>query len=113
MAIIYARFGSSWALIQPESKALFCVETLLFEGLYTLVLELAGEVQQLISLPIRRALIRQLLHRLHREKQLGYFQAIAQKQSLAEQVLSFIDEVKQPSCFAAAICGAHAWRQGS
>ena len=103
-------FREQLALIQPEGKALFCVETLLFEGLYTLVLELAGEVQQLISLPIRRALIRQLLHRLHREKQLGYFQAIAQKPGLAEQVLNFIDEAKQhrvsPQRFAECTLGA-------
>ena len=88
-------FRERLALSQPQGKALFRVETLLFEKLYTLLLELAGEAQQLISMPIRLALIRQLLHRLQREKQLQHFQAIAQKPGLTKQVLHFIDELKQ------------------
>lgn len=79
----------------PEDKAIFRVETLLFEKLASHILDLAGESQRLISPAIRHAVIRVLLRKLQNMGKLSYLEKIANKPGLREHILRFIDELKQ------------------
>ncbi len=89
------QFREKLALMLPVGEAHFQIETLLFKELNTKILELAGETQQDIDSPACKAILRLIVLCLWRKGCLKHFGRIAGKAGLIDQMLHFIDELKQ------------------